>query len=573
MQPLNVLAAKQPLPMALGAWNLAELLGEIAARDATIEQQQREIERLRERVEGQSELLARTQQVLLELRAKLNNARQEMFGASRERMSEWQLDIFDQEHEAPLPPQEPDLSIPVEGHRRKRRSKGRPALPDDLPRERVVHAMPEQELAQYDQATVIGETLTRTLKYTPAKISVVEHACLRYALVKDGVSTVRGVTFQASPLMKSNASPELLARIIVAHFDSGMPFYRLEEEFAMHGLRISRNTMSDWTIRLSKLMLCLYEAFRRQLLSAQVIFGDDTPFPQLCKQLERTRTVRLWGYASAGAVLRDAQWVPVPRVVYYDYTASRAGCHPMALLGNYQGYLQADDYSGWAALFRGGKIQHVACHAHARRMYYKIYRQLRKESPQAARESVAAQALAWIRKLYDIERRLRDADPSERRRVRQEESVPVLRDYQLWLQARAGEVLPKSGLGRAIAYTLSNWEALTRYVDDGNLAMDSNLIERAIRRVAISRKNHLFFGSEAGGKAAAVFYSVLATCRANDVNPYDYLVDVLGRINDHPVNRIEELAPYNWKPSGVAGSTSSVASTSSLPVACPASRH
>jgi hypothetical protein len=181
--------------------------------------------------------------------------------------------------------------------------------------------------------------------------------------------------------------------------------------------------------------------------------------------------------------------------------------------------------------------------------------------------------LAWIRKLYDIQRKLRDADPMERRRVRQLESTPVLRDYQLWLQAKANEVLPKSALGRAIAYSLSNWEALTRYVDDGNLAMDSNLIERAIRRVAIARKNHLFFGSEAGGKAAAVFYSMLATCRANDINPYDYLSEVLGRINDHPINRIEELAPYNWKPSGVAGSASSVASTSSLPVAGSATRH
>lgn len=573
MQPLNVPASTQPLPMALGAWSLPELLGAIATRDATIEQQQCEIERLRERVEGQGEVLARTQQALLEMRAKLAGARQEMFGASRERMSAWQLDIFDQAHEAPLPPQEPDLSIPVEGHQRKRRSKGRPALPSDLPIERVVHAMPQQELSQYDRVTVIGETVTRTLKYTPARMSVVEHVCPRYAPVKNGVSTVRGVTFQASPLMKSNASPELLARIIVAHFDSGLPFYRLEEEFAMHGLRISRNTMGDWTIRLSTLMLPLYEVFGRQLLSAPVIFGDDTPFPQLCKQLERTRTVRLWGYASAGAVLRDAQWVSVPKVIYYDYTSSRAGRHPMALLGNYEGYLQADDYSGWAALFRGGKIRHVACHVHARRMFYKIYRQLRKESPQTAHESVAAQALAWIRKLYDIERKLRDADPPERRRVRQQDSVPVLRDYQLWLQAKANEVLPKSALGRAIAYTLSNWEALTRYVDDGNLAMDSNLIERAIRRVAIARKNHLFFGSEAGGKAAAVFYSVLATCRANDMNPYDYLADVLGRINDHPINRIEELAPYNWKPSGAAGSASTVASTSSLPVAGSATRH
>lgn len=279
MQPLNVPATKQPLPMALGAWNLPELLGEIAARDATIEQQQREIERLRERVEGQSQLLAKTQQALLEMRAKLTHARQEMFGASRERMSAWQVDIFDQAHEAPLPPQQPDLSIPVEGHRRKRRGKGRPALPSDLPIERVVHAMPEQELSQYDRVTVIGETVTRTLKYTPARMSVVEHVCPRYALVKNGVSTVRGVTFQASPLMKSNASPELLARIIVAHFDLGLPFYRLEEEFAMHGLRISRNTMSDWTIRLSELVLPLYEVFARQLLSAPVIFGDDTPFP------------------------------------------------------------------------------------------------------------------------------------------------------------------------------------------------------------------------------------------------------------------------------------------------------
>lgn len=573
MQPLNVPASKQPLPMALGAWSLPELLNAIAQRDATIERQQCEIELLRERLEGQSEVLAKTQQALLEMRAKLTHARQEMFGASRERMSAWQLDIFDQAHEAPLPPQQPDLSIPVEGHQRKRRSKGRPALPSDLPIERVVHPMPERELSQYDRVTVIGETVTRTLKYTPAKMSVVEHVCPRYALVKNGVSTVRGTTFQASPLMKSNASPELLARIIVAHFDSGLPFYRLEEEFAMHGLRISRNTMSDWTIRLSKLMLPLYEVFARQLLSAPVIFGDDTPFPQLCKQLERTKTVRLWGYASAGAMLRDGQWVNVPKVIYYDYTSSRAGRHPMALLGNYAGYLQADDYSGWAALFRGGKVRHVACHVHARRMFYKIYRLLRKESPQTAHESVAAQALAWIRKLYEIERTLRDADPSERRRVRQQESAPVLRDYQLWLQAKAGEVLPKSALGRAIAYSLSNWEALTRYVDDGNLAMDSNLIERAIRRVAIARKNHLFFGSEAGGKAAAVFYSILATCRANGVNPYDYLSDVLGRINDHPINRIEELAPYNWKPSGVAGSTWTLASMSSLQVAGSATRH
>ena len=573
MQSLNVPASKQPLPMALGAWSLPELLEAIATRDATIEQQQHEIERLREQVEGQSELLAKTQQALLEMRAKLTHARQEMFGASRERMSAWQLDIFDQAHEAPLPPQQPDLSIPVEGHQRKRRSKGRPALPSDLPIERVVHPMPERELSQYDRVTVIGETVTRTLKYTPAKMSVVEHVCPRYALVKNSVSTVRSTTYQASPLMKSNASPELLARIIVAHFDSGLPFYRLEEEFAMHGLRISRNTMSDWTIRLAKLMLPLYEVFGRQLLSAPVIFGDDTPFPQLCKQLERTKTVRLWGYASAGAMLLDGQWVNVPKVIYYDYTSSRAGCHPMALLGNYEGYLQADDYSGWAALFRGGKVQHVACHVHARRMFYKIYRQLRKESPHTVHESVAAQALSWIRKLYDIERKLRDADPPERRRVRQLESVPVLRDYQLWLQAKANEVLPKSALGRAIAYTLSNWEALTRYVDDGNLAMDSNLIEQAIRRVAIARKNHLFFGSEAGGKAAAVFYSILATCRANDINPYDYLSDVLGRINEHPINRIEQLAPYNWKPSGVAGSASTVASTSSLSVASSATRH
>jgi len=192
MQSLNVPASKEPLPMALGAWSLPELLKAIATRDATIEKQQREIEQLRERVEGQSEVLAKTQQALLEMRAKLTHARQEMFGASRERMSAWQLDIFDQAHETPLPPQQPDLSIPVQGHRRKRRSKGRPALPSDLPIERIVHPMPEQELSQYDRVTVIGETVTRTLKYTPAKMSVVEHVCPRHALVKNGVSTVRG---------------------------------------------------------------------------------------------------------------------------------------------------------------------------------------------------------------------------------------------------------------------------------------------------------------------------------------------------------------------------------------------
>jgi hypothetical protein len=214
----------------------------------------------------------------------------------------------------------------------------------------------------------------------------------------------------------------------------------------------------------------------------------------------------------------------------------------MKLLHEYRGYLQADDYSGWNPLLKTGRVIHVACTAHARRKFFDVARQ-EKNNPGAA-----AEALQYIKALYAIEERIRDAEPDERRRRRQAEAIPILDRYKDWLDARAAEVLPKSPLGKAIRYTRSNWAALTRYTTDGMLSIDSNLVERSIRTVAIARKAYLFFGAESGAKAAAIFYSLIETCCLNGIEPYAYLKDVLERIRSHSTARIAELLPFNWKP-------------------------
>jgi len=253
---------------------------------------------------------------------------------------------------------------------------------------------------------------------------------------------------------------------------------------------------------------------------------------------------RLWAYLGAGSRLdTQGQWIEHPAAVYYEFTDDRRGEHVGKMLGGYSGYLQADAYAGFNALYEGGRIVEVGCWAHARRKFFEIAEAAPKDTRTSAHE-----ALDWIGRLYAIEAQIRDKPPDEKQRTRQERSLPVLGGLRAWLEATLRAVLPRSPTAGAIGYALSNWSALTRYVESGILDIDNNACERAIRPIALGRKNWLFAGSDRGGRAAAIAFSLIQTCKLHGIEPFAYLADVLRRLPSHPINRVTELLPLRRQP-------------------------
>lgn len=318
-----------------------------------------------------------------------------------------------------------------------------------------------------------------------------------------------------------------MAHTITSKYSDHLPLYRLEDIFARHGMELSRSTMCAWMRQSADLLRPLYELMISRVLASKIIWTDDTPVPVLDRSLPKTRQGRFWVYAG------DARH---PYSVY-DYTASRNRDGPEQFLKGFRGYLQADAFSGYDRLCAGPGVTEVACWAHARRKFYDA----RTTAPELAHE-----ALARIGQLYDVERRAKELLPTDRCGLRQRESVVLLHSLGDWLLDQKLRVLPKSPLGQAISYALGNWQALCRYVEDGDLSIDNNLSERALRAQAIGRKNWLFVGSDHGGRTAAVLCSMTASCKRHGIDPFRYLADVLRRLPNAPHDRLVELLPDVW---------------------------
>jgi len=390
----------------------------------------------------------------------------------------------------------------------------------------------------------IGAQISETLEFTPARLTVIEHARLKYRCEQaDGTSTIRTASAEPSPLVKSNAGPGLLAHVLVSKYADGLPLARQERMFARHGVALSRKTLCDWVMRACELLGVLRAPLHKHLLGAPVVFGDDTTIKLIVAAVRgKTVTARLWAYISAGANRNhDGGWVAYPKAALYEFTTDRRGEHPSNFLARYRGYLQADDYAGYHALYRSRRVLHVACWTHARRGFFEIDRA-------AKTPGLARQALAWISKLYEIERDIRDHPPDQKRSVRQARTRPLLRQFRHWLSGIEPELLPRGPMAKAVRYVLSNWRALMRFTRVGILAADTNLVERAMRPVAVGRKAWLYAGSGRGGHAAATAFSLIETCKLNGVDPYAYLKDVLARIRGHRTDRLAELLPFNWRP-------------------------
>ncbi len=483
-----------------------------------------------------ADLHTRYSQVLDSVLLQLKKLQRMHFGASSERLAA-QPDLFAEKLSLPLPPAQSQTIT-----YKRIRPQGRPRLPRHLPRQRIEYDLSAEEKAQFDHLTRIGEEVSETLEFTPAKLTVIEHARAKYRCERDGESTVRMAAAEPSPLPRSNASAGLLAHVLVSKYADGLPLNRQERMFARHGLALSRSTLCDWILGSAERLALLRGPLKAHLLGAPVIFSDDTVLDLILGGRGTARTARMWAYVSAGATC-DANgcWHDYPRAAYFEFTETREAVHPTRFLSSYRGYLQADDYSGYHATFRTGRVAHVACWAHCRRRFYDL----------AKAQSVpglAHEALRFIGELYEIESRTRDEPPDKRLALRQAETVPLLDAFRVWLDTHAGTLLPQSPLGQAFGYVRSNWQALNRFTENGILAPDTNLVERTLRPVAVGRKAWLFTASVRGGEAAATAFSLIETCKLNGVEPYAYLKDVLGRINSQRIDRLHELLPFNWTP-------------------------
>jgi transposase len=454
------------------------------------------------------------------------------YGPRRERVNENQLFLFAAEilnTEKSEPAQEEKPS----SWRPKRKGHGRQRLPKSLKRQRVVFDLADHEKQCphcRGELNRIGEEISERLEYVPASMMVIEEACQKY-VCENGCTIVTAGKPMAA-IEKGLPGPGLLAHVVVNKYADHLPLHRQEAIFRRQGVTLSRKTMCDWMRRCAVLVSPLYDRMKAAVLGSKVMQTDDTPVNVLDPSLPRTRTGRIWTYVGDRGH---------PYTVY-DYTPTRSRDGPDAFMKEFHGYLQADAYSGYDELYRdrNRNITEVACWAHARRRHFEA------QSSDLMRSTVI---LAYIRLLYDVEREARKMGLTREatKALRQAKSVPILEDIKAYLEREQPAVLPKSPEGTAISYTLSNWDALIRYCDDGDLEIDNNGAERSLRGIAVGRKNWTFLGSDNGGRTAAILTSITATCKRLGVDPFEYLRDVFQRISAHPHSNLDDLLPDRWK--------------------------
>lgn len=341
------------------------------------------------------------------------------------------------------------------------------------------------------------------------------------------------------PIEKSFAGASLLALILTWKYGFHLPLYRQCQIFTHAGLKLSRTTLMQWVGASSTLLGPLVAALARHVLSASNLNADDTPFRVLAPGTGRTRRGHIWTYVRDGTGWGSTD----PPAVWYQYSPSWQGKYPQKHLARFTGKLQVDAYAGFEPLFlpsapgAPARVQEVSCMAHARRRFFDIYAALK--SP------IAKEALERIGALYQVETHIRGCSPEDRRAARQKYAVPLLDALHAWMLATASQLDTGSKLVEAFNYALKRWTQLCRYTEDGRLEVDNSIAERSIRGMGIGRRNYLFFGSDSGGERAAIIYSLIESCKLNKIDPQSYLQYVLKRIADHPINRIEELLPWN----------------------------
>ena len=497
-------SAAQDLPT-----DIAELQAMVSARDADLRVRDLMIEKLKHQLAGM---------------------RRHRFGASSETLDQLQLTLEDgevgQAAEAAAgadrePPSDPE-------------AKGQPKrkpLPAHLPRNEEVLS-PDSACGHCGgKLKRLGDDVTEELEYLPGRFVV--NRIVRPRMACSCCETMHQAALPSRPIERGRPGPGLLAHVLVSKYGDHLPLYRQSQIFQRQGIDLERSTLADWVGKSTALLEPLANAMGQHVLKGRAIFADDTPVNMLAPGSGKTKTARLWAY-----VRDERPWSgEAPPAAWYRFSSDRKGAHPREHLPNYTGFMHADGYAGFNDLYRAGRVTEVACMAHIRRKFADVHK--------SQGSAVAEEAIKRIARLYAIEKEARGQPPDTRAAIRREKAKPIFDDLEAWLQAQLTRISGKTPLAAAIRHALTRMKKLGPWLDHGFLELDNNAAERSMRPIALGRKNYLFMGSERGGRSAAIAYTLIETAKLNDVDPQAWLTDVLARIAEHKINRIDELLPWN----------------------------
>lgn len=502
---------------------IGELLDIIESQNKTILLQQQKIDELQATVIAQQQVIDAQQQTIREqelqierLTARTDKLEKALYGSRSEQQSRDSI---------------------VKAQSSSRHAHGRRRLPKDLPRvQKLYDLSPAKKVCTGCGSFLskISDVITEQLEAITTQLYVIQNRRAKYACRKcHNKIVVAPMPLQA--IDKGMVGPGLLAEVLVAKYQDHLPLYRQAQRFQRLGLELSRSTLGNWVLAAADLLNPLVEKMQQYLLAGAHIFSDDTPIRVLQRPEGQGKTGRFWIYINKA---KDSH----PACCIYQYTTDRKAQHPEKFLAHFTGVLQSDGYAGYHKLSQGTAIQSAVCWAHARRYFFEA-------AQGTAPNSLANQGLAFISRLYSVEAQARAAKLIDEPlyQWRQEQAVPIMEAFWTWLNVHKTKALPKSAVAGAINYVLNNWQALQTYLQQAHVDIDNNRAERGIRPLALGRKNYLFAGSNRGGRAAAIIYSLIETCKLNNINTHTYLKDVLERVSSHPNSKIDELLPYNWK--------------------------
>jgi transposase len=436
-------------------------------------------------------------------------------------------------------------SIAVKSFERKKPV--RAPLPAHLPRERVVIPAPCSCPSCGGKLAKLGEDITETLDVIPRQWKVIQTVREKFSCRACESITQPPAPFH--PIARGRAGAGLLAMILHGKFGNHLPLNRQSESFAREGIDLDVSTLADWVGACTATLAPLIERIRGHVFGAARLHGDDTTVPVLAKM--KTRTGRLWTY------VRDDRPFggPSPPATIFYYSSDREGVHPNRHLASYAGILQADAYGGYGDLYkadrRPGPITEAACWSHGRRKFFVLAdvtktAEARSQHKHASWSPLAHEAVRRIDLIFDAERALNGLMADKRLELRRAHVAPLVTDLETWMRTERARFSRHNDVAKAMDYMLKRWDAFTRFLDDGRICLTNNAAERALRCVALGRRNWTFCGSDRGGERAAAMYSLIATAKLNDIDPEAWLADVLRRINDHPALRLDELLPWNW---------------------------
>ena len=426
-----------------------------------------------------------------------------------------------------------------------RRKPSRKPFPADLPRERVIIPGPSAcNCCGSTRLAKLGEDITETLEVIPRQWKVVQYVREKFTCrVCEGISQTPA-PFHVLP--RGFAGPSLLAMILFEKYGQHQPLNRQSERYAREGVELSLSTLADQVGGCAALLRPIYELIRSHVFAGARVHGDDTPVPVLAKH--QTRTGRLWTYVRDDHPFGGQD----PPAAVFFYSRDRTAEHPQQHLRGYAGILQADCYAGFNQLYQPGRkpgpITEAACWAHSRRKFFVLADVAAKASGKlTVIAPLALEAVKRIDAIFDVEREINGRPEHDRLAVRRIRVTPLVADLQIWMRAERGKLSRHSEVGKAMDYMLKRWDAFTRFLEDGRICLTNNAAERELRGIALGRKSWLFAGSDRGGERAAIMYTLIQTAKLNDVDPQAWLADLLRRINNHNIQKLDELLPWNWK--------------------------